>query len=64
MLGLDEYREVTYELQSSRGEFQQKRHETRDGRRGEEYEGGRQKWGYVKVTMHGWVCGRTQSLCS
>ncbi|KAJ4915840.1 Auxin-responsive protein IAA34 [Raphanus sativus] len=31
---LDEYREVTYELQSSRGEFQQKRHETRDGRRG------------------------------
>ncbi|KAL0723514.1 hypothetical protein Bca4012_038113 [Brassica carinata] len=59
---MGECREVTDELQSSCGDFLQKRHETRKGRCGKgEYwsnEGGRQKWGYVKVTMDGFVVGR------
>lgn len=55
------YREVTDDLKSNRGEFLQKRHETRNGRCGKECgsnEGGRKKWGYVKVTMDGFVVGR------
>ncbi|CAN7098497.1 unnamed protein product, partial [Brassica rapa subsp. narinosa] len=41
------YREVTDDLKSNRGEFLQKRHETRNGRCGKECgsnEGGRKKW--------------------
>ncbi|CAF1925785.1 unnamed protein product, partial [Brassica oleracea var. botrytis] len=56
-----EYREVTDELKSNRGEFLQKKHEARNGRCGKECwsnEGGRKKWGYVKVTMDGFVVGR------
>ena len=58
---MGEYREVTDELKSNRGEFLQKKHEARNGRCGKECwsnEGGRKKWGYVKVTMDGFVVGR------
>lgn len=60
MIGLGGYGEVADGSQSSCSNFLPS-HETGNGKCGKEYwsnEGGRRKWGYVKVTMDGFVVGR------